>query len=83
MYHPPFSLIANTNRYRSSRRERSLLTLAECLDACLEERSFACRSVMYSDRFQLCQLSEYDQYNGDLIYDGEYDYFENLMGESI
>ncbi|KAF2352891.1 PAN/Apple domain [Trinorchestia longiramus] len=66
--------------FRNDRRERNLLTLAECLDECLEERRFACRSVMYSERFQICKLSEFDQYNGELIYDGEYDYFENLMG---
>ncbi|KAK7021312.1 hypothetical protein SK128_018992 [Halocaridina rubra] len=66
--------------FRGSRgRERSRLTLAECLDECLEERSFTCRSVTYSDRYQTCQLSEYDQLNGQLVYDGEFDYYENLM----
>jgi hypothetical protein len=70
-----------TTSFRNDRRDRTLLTLAECLDECLEERRFACRSVMYSERFQVCKLSEFDQYNGELIYDGEYDYFENLMGQ--
>ncbi|XP_018018616.1 uncharacterized protein LOC108675138 [Hyalella azteca] len=69
--------------FRNDRRDRTLLTLAECLDECLEERRFACRSVMYSERFQVCKLSEFDQYNGELIYDGEYDYFENLMGAGL
>ncbi|XP_066983895.1 uncharacterized protein [Macrobrachium rosenbergii] len=66
--------------FRGNRgRERSRLTLAECLDECLEERSFTCRSVMYSERYQTCQLSEYDQLNGNLVYDNEMDYYENLM----
>lgn len=70
--------------FRGSRgRERSRLTLAECLDECLEERAFTCRSVMYSSRYQTCQLSEYDQLNGNLVYDSEFDYYENLMGNDL
>ncbi|XP_071521404.1 uncharacterized protein nompA [Panulirus ornatus] len=55
------------------------LTLAECLDECLEERTFTCRSVMHSEHSQVCRLSEYDQLNGRLAPDGEYNYFENLI----
>lgn len=59
------------------------LTLAECLDECLEERTFTCRSVMHSEHSQVCRLSEYDQLNGRLAPDGEYNYFENLLGSDF
>nr|XP_027236921.1 uncharacterized protein LOC113828191 [Penaeus vannamei] len=67
--------------FRGSRaREVNRVTLAECLDECLEERSFTCRSVSYSDRYQSCELSEYDKLSGNLEYDNDFHYFENLMG---
>lgn len=67
--------------FRGTRtREVNRVTLAECLDECLEERSFTCRSVSYSDRYQSCELSEYDKLSGNLEYDNDFHYFENLMG---
>ncbi|XP_063598981.1 uncharacterized protein LOC134775393 isoform X5 [Penaeus indicus] len=66
--------------FRGTRtREVNRVTLAECLDECLEERSFTCRSVSYSDRYQSCELSEYDKLSGNLEYDNDFHYFENLM----
>ncbi|XP_050710597.1 uncharacterized protein LOC126995233 isoform X7 [Eriocheir sinensis] len=59
------------------------LTLAECLDACLEETAFVCRSVMHSDKYDSCKLAKYDRLNGQPVYDADYSYFENLMGNSI
>ncbi|XP_050710596.1 uncharacterized protein LOC126995233 isoform X6 [Eriocheir sinensis] len=55
------------------------LTLAECLDACLEETAFVCRSVMHSDKYDSCKLAKYDRLNGQPVYDADYSYFENLM----
>lgn len=70
--------------FRGSRaREVNRVTLAECLDECLEERSFTCRSVSYSDRYQSCELSEYDKLSGNLEYDNDFHYFENLMGSNL
>ncbi|XP_045585579.1 uncharacterized protein [Procambarus clarkii] len=66
--------------FRGFREMPGRLTLAECLDECLEEKSFICRSVMHSEYSQVCRLSEYDQLNGRLVPDREYNYFENLMG---
>lgn len=35
---------------------------------------------MYSDRFRTCRLSRYNQKDGmRIIYDADYDYYENLM----
>ncbi|XP_045585577.1 uncharacterized protein [Procambarus clarkii] len=65
--------------FRGFREMPGRLTLAECLDECLEEKSFICRSVMHSEYSQVCRLSEYDQLNGRLVPDREYNYFENLM----
>lgn len=36
---------------------------------------------MHSEYSQVCRLSEYDRLNGKVEADGEYNYFENLMGE--
>ncbi|XP_042206459.1 uncharacterized protein LOC121855510 isoform X4 [Homarus americanus] len=66
--------------FRGYREMPQRLTLAECLDECLEERSFTCRSVMHSEYSQICRLSEYDKLNGRLVPDREFNYFENLMG---
>ncbi|XP_042206443.1 uncharacterized protein LOC121855510 isoform X2 [Homarus americanus] len=65
--------------FRGYREMPQRLTLAECLDECLEERSFTCRSVMHSEYSQICRLSEYDKLNGRLVPDREFNYFENLM----
>ncbi|XP_069956187.1 uncharacterized protein nompA isoform X6 [Cherax quadricarinatus] len=69
--------------FRGFRELAGRLTLAECLDECLEERSFPCRSAMHSEYSQVCRLSEYDQLNGRLVPDREYNYFENLMGSDF
>lgn len=59
------------------------MTLAQCLDECLETRKIVCRSVMHSERYNTCLLSEYDTINGKLEYNPHYNYFENLMGEML
>ncbi|KAK7863129.1 hypothetical protein R5R35_002011 [Gryllus longicercus] len=73
-------------RYRNSRlggdfhTEITGRTLAECLDECLRQESFKCRSVMYSERFRSCRLSRYNQREGHrVIYDPDFDYYENLL----
>ncbi|PNF26529.1 hypothetical protein B7P43_G13971 [Cryptotermes secundus] len=73
-------------RYRNSRlggefhSEITGRTLSECLDECLRQASFQCRSAVYSDRFRTCRLSRYNQRDGfRIIYDADYDYYENLM----
>ncbi|KAI4469251.1 hypothetical protein MML48_2g00001034 [Holotrichia oblita] len=73
-------------RYRNSRlggehqSELSDKTLSECLDECLRQPSFQCRSAVYSERFRSCRLSRYNQRDGmRIIYDADYDYYENLM----
>lgn len=74
------------NRYRNSRlggefhSEITGRSLSECLDECLRQTSFQCRSAVYSDRFRTCRLSRYNQKDGmRIIYDADYDYYENLM----
>lgn len=73
-------------RYRNSRlasefhSEITGRSLSECLDECLRQTSFQCRSSVYSERFRTCRLSRYNQLDGmRIIYDADYDYFENLM----
>ena len=75
-------------RYRNSRlggefhSEITGRTLTECLDECLRQASFQCRSAVYSDRFHTCRLSRYNQRDGfRIIYDADYDYYENLMSK--
>lgn len=75
-------------RYRNSRlggefhSEITGRSLSECLDECLRQTSFQCRSAVYSDRFRTCRLSRYNQRDGmRIIYDADYDYYENLMRE--
>ncbi|XP_046683736.1 uncharacterized protein LOC124369721 isoform X2 [Homalodisca vitripennis] len=74
-------------RYRNSRlagaefhSEITGRSLSECLDECLRQASFQCRSAMYSERFRICRLSRFNQRDGiRIIYDADYDYYENLM----
>ncbi|XP_039297911.1 uncharacterized protein LOC111054701 [Nilaparvata lugens] len=73
-------------RYRNSRlggefhSEITGRSLSECLDECLRQASFQCRSAVYSDRFRICRLSRFNQRDGHrIIYDADYDYYENLM----
>lgn len=77
-------------RYRNSRlggefhSEITGRSLSECLDECLRQTSFQCRSAVYSDRFRTCRLSRYNQRDGmRIIYDADYDYYENLMRKSL
>jgi len=73
-------------RYRNSRLSADFQTeitdrsLAECLDECLRQASYRCRSTMYSERYRVCRLSRFDQKDGRLIYDPDYDYYESLSG---
>lgn len=73
-------------RYRNSRLSADFQTeitdrsLAECLDECLRQSSYRCRSTMYSERYRVCRLSRSDQKDGRLIYDPDYDYYESLSG---
>ncbi|XP_060519493.1 uncharacterized protein LOC132697826 isoform X2 [Cylas formicarius] len=73
-------------RYRNSRlggehhSEISDRSLSECLDECLRQPSFQCKSAEYSERFRTCRLTRYSQKDGmRIIYDADYDYYENLM----
>lgn len=75
-------------RYRNSRlggdfhSEINGRSLGECLDECLRQNSFQCHSAVYSERFRICRLSRYNQRDGHrVIYDGDYDYYENLISE--
>lgn len=77
-------------RYRNSRlggefhSEITGRSLSECLDECLRQASFQCRSAVYSDRFRICRLSRFNQRDGHrIIYDADYDYYENLMSNVI
>ncbi|XP_046440407.1 uncharacterized protein LOC124191300 isoform X2 [Daphnia pulex] len=78
-------------RYRNSRLSADFQTeitdrsLAECLDECLRQTSYRCRSTMYSERFRVCRLSRSDQKDGRLIYEPDYDYYESLsvMNETV
>lgn len=73
-------------RYRNSRlggehhSEISGRSLSECLDECLRQPSFQCKSAEYSERYRTCRLTRYNQKDGmRIIYDADYDYYENLM----
>lgn len=73
-------------RYRNSRlggehhSEISGRSLSECLDECLRQPSFQCKSAEYSERYRTCRLTRYNQRDGmRIIYDADYDYYENLM----
>ncbi|XP_048508388.1 uncharacterized protein LOC105687681 isoform X2 [Athalia rosae] len=73
-------------RYRNSRlsgefhSEITGRSLSECLDECLRQTSFQCRSAVYSEHFHTCRLSRFNQRDGHrIIYDADYDYYENLM----
>lgn len=75
-------------RYRNSKlggefhSEITGRSLSECLDECLRQVSFQCRSAVYSDRFHICRLSRFNQRDGHrVIYDADYDYYENLMSK--
>ncbi|XP_058789916.1 uncharacterized protein LOC131663486 isoform X2 [Phymastichus coffea] len=58
-------------------------SLSECLDECLRQTSFQCRSALYSERLRTCRLSKSNQKDGHrLIYDADNDYYENLMHHS-
>lgn len=77
-------------RFRNSRlggefhSEITSRTLSECLDECLRQASFQCRSAVYSERLRVCRLSRFNQRDGHrIIYDAEFDYYENLMGTSL
>ncbi|XP_065219533.1 uncharacterized protein LOC135845021 isoform X2 [Planococcus citri] len=55
-------------------------SLSECLDECLRQVSFQCRSAVYSERSRICRLSRFNRRDGHrTIYDPDYDYYENLM----
>ncbi|EFA06632.2 uncharacterized protein nompA isoform X2 [Tribolium castaneum] len=73
-------------RYRNSRlggehhSEISGRSLSECLDECLRQPSFQCKSAEYSERHRICRLTKFSQKDGmRIIYDADYDYYENLM----
>lgn len=75
-------------RYRNSRlsgefhSEITGRSLSECLDECLRQTSFQCRSAVYSEHYHTCRLSRFNQRDGHrIIYDADYDYYENLMRE--
>ncbi|XP_015594188.1 uncharacterized protein LOC107267249 isoform X3 [Cephus cinctus] len=77
-------------RYRNSRlsgefpSEITGRSLSECLDECLRQTSFQCRSAVYSEHFHTCRLSRYNQRDGHrIIYDADYDYYENLMHQFL
>ncbi|XP_043272923.1 uncharacterized protein nompA isoform X2 [Venturia canescens] len=77
-------------RYRNSRlsgefhSEITGRSLSECLDECLRQTSFQCRSAVYSEHYHTCRLSRFNQRDGHrIIYDADYDYYENLMHQYL
>lgn len=77
-------------RFRNSRlsgefhSEITGRSLSECLDECLRQTSFQCRSAVYSEHYRTCRLSRFNQKDGHrIIYDADNDYYENLMRESL
>ncbi|XP_033229864.1 uncharacterized protein LOC117181378 isoform X2 [Belonocnema kinseyi] len=77
-------------RYRNSRlsgefhSEITGRSLSECLEECLRQTSFQCRSAVYSEHFHTCRLSRFSQRDGHrIIYDADYDYYENLMHQYL
>lgn len=75
-------------RYRNSRlsgefhSEITGRSLSECLEECLRQTSFQCRSAFYSEHHHTCRLTKFNQRDGHrIIYDADYDYYENLMRE--
>ncbi|XP_014208276.1 uncharacterized protein LOC106639272 [Copidosoma floridanum] len=77
-------------RFRNSRlsgefhSEITGRSLTECLDECLRQTSFQCRSAVYSEHYRTCRLSRFNQKDGHrIIYDADYDYYENLMHQHL
>ncbi|XP_044584045.1 uncharacterized protein LOC123264688 isoform X1 [Cotesia glomerata] len=77
-------------RYRNSRlsgefhSEITGRSLSECLDECLRQTSFQCRSAVYSEHLRSCRLSRFNQRDGHrIIYDADFDYYENLMHQYL
>ncbi|XP_063987532.1 uncharacterized protein LOC135167849 isoform X2 [Diachasmimorpha longicaudata] len=77
-------------RYRNSRlsgethSEITGRSLSECLDECLRQTSFQCRSAVYSEHYKSCRLSRFNQRDGHrIMYDADSDYYENLMHQYL
>ncbi len=54
--------------------------VGRCLDECLRDRGM-CKSVIYNPRTFECRLSRGNREDARLLYDAEFDYYENLDGE--
>jgi len=72
-------------RYRNSiiraEFQRSIrnIDLGRCLDECLHQTSSKCLSVAYNPIDRKCKISQYDQKDSRILYDADYDYYENLV----
>ncbi|XP_022904639.2 uncharacterized protein [Onthophagus taurus] len=76
-----FQRFRNSQLSAEHQSELSDKTLNECLDECLRQPSFQCRSAAYSERFRSCRLSRFNQRHDGMriIYNADYDFYENLM----
>ncbi|XP_043464524.1 uncharacterized protein LOC122499974 isoform X2 [Leptopilina heterotoma] len=77
-------------RYRNARlsgefhSEITGRSLSECLEECLRQSSFPCKSAVYSEHFHTCRLSMFNQRDRHrIIFDADYDYYENLMHQYL
>ncbi|XP_051170465.1 uncharacterized protein LOC127287511 isoform X2 [Leptopilina boulardi] len=77
-------------RYRNARlsgefhSEITGRSLSECLEECLRQISFQCKSAVYSEHFHTCRLSRFNQRDRHrTIFDADYDYYENLMHQYL
>jgi len=75
-------------RYRNSiiraefQRTIRNIDLGRCLDECLHQTSSKCLSVAYNPIDRQCKISQYDQKDSRILYDADYDYYENLVAGS-
>merc|ERR1719483_181370 len=75
-------------RYRNSiiraefQRTIRNIDLGRCLDECLHQSSTKCLSVAYNPISRECEISKYDQKDSRILYDADYDYYENLVDGS-
>jgi len=75
-------------RYRNSiiraefQRTIRNIDLGRCLDECLHQTSSNCLSVAYNPLDRECKISQYDQKESRILYDADYDYYENLVAGS-
>merc|ERR1719237_1426013 len=59
------------------------IDLGRCLDECLHQAGDKCMSVAYSPIGRECRISRFDQRDSRILYDPDFDYYENLVAGPV